>query len=173
MIPEETIDTLKYAVELLRRDKAELESQLAEATTDNAALLEAMKRNCFQPGDVNDVCIFCEAWSPWHGPACILLAEHPGSRLLERLETANKNTLSRFTSIETDPERCGGKPVLLGTRFTAAQVLSQLAAGDSVKFLEDDLSLNVKHVKTFLLELGDFLNDEALAAYDKAKEPKP
>ena len=32
MIPEETIDTLKYAVELLRRDKDDLETQLAEAT---------------------------------------------------------------------------------------------------------------------------------------------
>lgn len=73
-----------------QRKVAELESQLAVVTADSTALLNSMKQNCFQPGDLHDVCIFCDVYSPRHDPDCILAAEHPGSRLLERLEAAEK-----------------------------------------------------------------------------------
>lgn len=36
-----------------------------------------------------------------------------------------------FDRIEIDPRRCGGSPVVRGTRIPVAVVLDQLAAGES------------------------------------------
>lgn len=62
--------------------------------------------------------------------------------------------ISNFKSLECDPLRRGNRPVLARTRFTAAQVLSQIAAGDSVKDLEQELEIDGKLVKLFLNELA-------------------
>lgn len=71
-----------------------------------------------------------------------------------------KFDIANFKSIESDPQRRGGKPVLKGTRFTAAQVLSQIAAGDSVQDLVDNFDFEAEQITSFLRELADFLNTD-------------
>jgi uncharacterized protein (DUF433 family) len=39
--------------------------------------------------------------------------------------------MNKFERIEIDPRRCGGTPVIRGTRIPVAVLLDQLAAGES------------------------------------------
>ncbi len=64
-------------------------------------------------------------------------------------------------TVEMDPQRLGGKPVLRGTRFPAAQVLSQIADGDSVESLAEDLDLDKKLIADFLHALASGLESFA------------
>lgn len=72
-----------------------------------------------------------------------------------------RDNLSHFTTLESDPERQGGKPVLKGTRFTAAQVLAEIATGYSPHDVADDLDLRRSQVDLFLRELSTFINAKA------------
>lgn len=46
--------------------------------------------------------------------------------------------LSNCPGIEVDPNRCGGVPVVKGTRFPISQILAELADGATVKKLCED-----------------------------------
>ena len=61
--------------------------------------------------------------------------------------------ITKFKSIEVDPLRAGGKPVLKGTRFTIAQILSQIRDGDSIDDLASNLNLDKENIKLFFREL--------------------
>lgn len=56
--------------------------------------------------------------------------------------------------IDVDPARRAGIPVLKGTRFKASQVLAQIAAGDSIEDLIEDLELPEEIVRNFLQSLS-------------------
>lgn len=47
--------------------------------------------------------------------------------------------ISDIPEIEIDPDRAGGKPVIKGTRYTVAQLLAEIAEGDSI----DDIALDM------------------------------
>ena len=55
---------------------------------------------------------------------------------------------------ETNPKKCGGVPVLRGTRFTLAQVLAELADGRDVREIADDFDLQIELLKGFLQGLA-------------------
>jgi len=65
-------------------------------------------------------------------------------------------------ALEADPERCGGKPVLKGTRFTAAQVLAELAATTGPDDLAGNFDLDAGLIRQFLNELALHLDRNAL-----------
>ncbi len=57
-------------------------------------------------------------------------------------------------TIEIDAGRCCGKPVLPGTRFPAAQVVAQIASGDSVDDIADNFELDKDLIVNFLNALA-------------------
>ncbi len=73
---------------------AQKDNETQQLTAVNAALLEAIRKDPYRTGNFRDVCIFCDHPFRRNGVAhewnCILVAEHPGSQLLERLEAAEK-----------------------------------------------------------------------------------
>jgi uncharacterized protein (DUF433 family) len=50
-----------------------------------------------------------------------------------------------------DPGRQGGLPVISGTRFRISQLFSELAEGDSVAEIADNLALDADKVKGILV----------------------
>ena len=44
--------------------------------------------------------------------------------------------------VDVDPNRRGGKPCLKNTRMTVAQIIAQIAEGDSVDDLVEDMELD-------------------------------
>jgi uncharacterized protein (DUF433 family) len=63
---------------------------------------------------------------------------------------------------ETNPYRCGGVPVIRGTRFTLAQVLAELADGRDVRGIADDFDLEIELLKEFLRGLAICLDRPAV-----------
>lgn len=57
---------------------------------DKAVLLEVMKKQPAVEHDGDLYCRWCNAPEPDHQESCITQANHPGSKLLERLEAADK-----------------------------------------------------------------------------------
>lgn len=57
-------------------------------------------------------------------------------------------------TVEIDPRRRGGTPVLRGTRFKASQLIAQIAEGDSIDDLEEDLGLDREVMQQFLKALS-------------------
>lgn len=51
---------------------------------------------------------------------------------------------------EINPKKCGGVPVLRGTRFSLAQILAEIAEGRSVSELAEDFELEPALIKEFL-----------------------
>ena len=51
---------------------------------------------------------------------------------------------------EVNPRKCGGVPVLKGTRFSLAQILAEIAEGKSVSELAEDFELQPALIKEFL-----------------------
>lgn len=77
------------------------------------------------------------------------------AQISERLERA----VSELNEcVEADPGRRGGVPVLKGTRFTVAQVLAQLADGDSIDDLAANLELDRATVSRLLVSLAALLD---------------
>jgi uncharacterized protein (DUF433 family) len=81
------------------------------------------------------------------GPST-LTADH---YVVIRLESAIRDMRS---CIDIDPMRAGGKPVLKGTRFTVAQVISQIAEGDTVDDLTENFRLDGGIIRCFLRALS-------------------
>lgn len=65
-------------------------------------------------------------------------------------------------SVDIDPDKRHGIPVLKGTRFKAGQVLAQLADGDSVESLARELRLNQQTIVDFLHSLAILINQPML-----------
>lgn len=130
----------------------DLESQLVEATADNTALLEAMGNGRWGWDDSN--CVFCDDDAYSHTADCILRAEHPGSRLLERLEDLD-DALSCYKAINED----------LKQRLEAADVC--------VEVLLKIVGLYERRFQGLLNKQIEEHAPGALAAYDKLKEPTP
>ena len=61
-------------------------------------------------------------------------------------------------SVEVNPRKRHGTPVLKGTRFKVAQVLAQFAAGDSLDDLVNDLDLDRETIVKFLRGLSIVLD---------------
>ncbi|MGA2700718.1 MAG: DUF433 domain-containing protein [Isosphaeraceae bacterium] len=70
------------------------------------------------------------------------------------------------TCTETNPKKCGGVPVLRGTRFTLAQVLAELADGRDVRGIADDFDLQIELLKDFLQGLAIYLDRPAARALE-------
>jgi uncharacterized protein (DUF433 family) len=51
---------------------------------------------------------------------------------------------------QVNPRKCGGIPVLKGTRFSLAQVLAEIAEGRSVSELAEHFKLEPAMIKEFL-----------------------
>ena len=61
-------------------------------------------------------------------------------------------------SIDVDKARMGGIPCLKNTRVSAAQILAQIAEGDSVDDLVDDMEIDREILLAFLNGLSIALN---------------
>ena len=57
-------------------------------------------------------------------------------------------------TVEVDPKRRGGVPVIRGTRFTVAQALAELAESEGVKEVADRCTLNGEMLKNLLFGLA-------------------
>ena len=53
-------------------------------------------------------------------------------------------------SVEVDPEKRGGVPVLRGTRLTLAQLLAEIADGRHVVEIASDFEIDLEMAKRFL-----------------------
>lgn len=60
--------------------------------------------------------------------------------------------------VEISPLKFGGVPVLRGTRFSIAQVLSHLVDGDSVDEIAENFELDHEQITTVLHSLSAYLD---------------
>jgi uncharacterized protein (DUF433 family) len=65
--------------------------------------------------------------------------------------------------VDVSPNRRGGVPCLKGTRVTVAQILAQLAEGDSVDDLVDDMEIDRDTLVTLLNGLSLILDRPAVS----------
>ncbi|MEX2285582.1 MAG: DUF433 domain-containing protein [Planctomycetaceae bacterium] len=82
----------------------------------------------------------------------------PGSHAAHIAYRTYMGVLMLRDSIDVDRERRHGIPVLKGTRFTASQVLAQIADGDSLQDLTDGLQLDHDILVNFLRGLSIILD---------------
>ena len=68
---------------------------------------------------------------------------------------------SETECVEADPDVRGGKPCLPGTRMTIAQVLAQIAEGDSVDELVSGMELSREPIVAALQALAKALDQQA------------
>jgi uncharacterized protein (DUF433 family) len=61
-------------------------------------------------------------------------------------------------SVEIDPQKRGGVPVLKGTRITVARVIAELADDLSVSEIADDLDLDEMQIRCFLAGMAIHLD---------------
>ncbi len=88
------------------------------------------------------------------------------NRLESQLSTCDDWTIANLlnsveawdTCVETRTDKCGGVPVLRGTRFTIAQILAELAESGSVTDLAENFDLNPDDVSKALHALSAALN---------------
>jgi len=73
-------------------------------------------------------------------------------------EQLRQASLALRTCVEISVKKLGGVPVLKGTRFSVAQVLSQIADGDSVQELAENFELDRQQVSTLLHALAAYLD---------------
>lgn len=76
-------------------------------------------------------------------------------RIAERLRFA---AISLDATIEIDPHKRGGVPVIKGTRFTVAQLLGEVADGYNITQISDDLDLDVTQVKEIIHGFAIYLD---------------
>jgi len=81
-----------------------------------------------------------------------------GAQTRQTLERLLKASECLRETIDFDPDKRGGVPVLKGTRFKAAQLLAQLADGDSIGDLEENLELDRDVMEQFLRALSVILD---------------
>lgn len=65
-------------------------------------------------------------------------------------------------SIETDPDRFGGKPVIAGTRMTVSEFLAELANGRSIEDIADDRGYPIRRLKDVLYGLSESIDADDL-----------
>ena len=94
--------------------------------------------------------LFCQlsdrASAEWYGG---LFHHHGESRSVRQERLAYRMFRAAqmiVEAVEVDEDRCGGIPVIRGTRFTVAQMIAQIADGDSVAVLADEFDLNKEDV---------------------------
>jgi uncharacterized protein (DUF433 family) len=80
------------------------------------------------------------------------------TRLADEVVTDLQAALALTHCVEVHPKRLGGVPTLKGTRFPIAQVLSQLADGDSIDDLAENFDLDREQLSTLLHALAACLN---------------
>ncbi len=59
--------------------------------------------------------------------------------------------------IEVDPEICGGKPVIKGTRITVKQILDLLSHGWSIEDIKEEYDLSEEQIKAAIEYAGNLL----------------
>ena len=79
-------------------------------------------------------------------------------RLADEVVTELQAALALADCAEVNPKRLGGVPTLKGTRFPIAQVLSQIADGDSIDDLAENFDLDREQLSTLLHALAACLN---------------
>lgn len=57
-----------------------------------------------------------------------------------------------------DPDRMGGKPCLMGTRFPVSSVIAELAGGTNIKEIAEEFDLDEETIKSFLNGLAMMLD---------------
>jgi len=72
-----------------------------------------------------------------------------------------------YSRINIDPKICHGKPVIKGTRVLVSNILSALAAGESMEeILKDYPNITKEDIKA-ALEFGSQLSNFELHIYEK------
>jgi uncharacterized protein (DUF433 family) len=71
--------------------------------------------------------------------------------------------------VDIDVKKAGGKPCLIGTRFTLAQVFAEIAEGKSIIDLSKDFNLNKSHIEGFLRSIS-ICFDQSFVSKPKIKE---
>lgn len=66
-------------------------------------------------------------------------------------------------SIERDPRKLSGVPVLAGTRFSVPQLFAELSDSDSIDEIADEFQLDAEQIRVFLQALSVFLNRSYLS----------
>ena len=94
------------------------------------------------------------SWGESLLPPIIQAQSHRDVQFAHRLYLA---ALALADCVDIDPDRRGGAPVLKGTRFPIAQIISQMAEGDSVDDLVENFDLNGDLIRQCLRGLSDFL----------------
>ena len=56
--------------------------------------------------------------------------------------------------VEVNPDKLGGVPVLKGSRISVAQILAEIAEGQTVEAVADDFDLDVAQVKRLVTGLS-------------------
>jgi uncharacterized protein (DUF433 family) len=65
-------------------------------------------------------------------------------------------------TVEIDPDKCGGVPVLRSTRLTVARLLAELADGRSVGAIAEDFELDPAIPEDLLRNLSQWLDRPAI-----------
>jgi uncharacterized protein (DUF433 family) len=73
------------------------------------------------------------------------------------MASEREEIIKALRGVNFDEHRRGGEPVLDGTRFPAAQVLAELAAGRSVDELAKDYDLYDGPMRELLRSLADYV----------------
>ena len=171
---------------------ADLESQLVEATADNAEFLKSLTRKMVCEHEKTFHCS-CTAEGETantirHKSFCILAAEHPGSQLLEERER-DKNRLEAAEKVikrlNVEREVVRDMVDVLGGFSLDEETHLALNTIEEAVVKDYDGILAAEHPGSQLLERleeakkvvnafkrGALIGYKALAAYDKAKEPK-
>lgn len=68
--------------------------------------------------------------------------------------------LTQLPSVEIDPNRLSGQPVLAGTRVSAAQILAELAENHTPEQIAKDLDIKPDLIQNLLTDLANILKKE-------------
>ena len=63
-------------------------------------------------------------------------------------------------SVDVDPKRRGGQPVLRGTRFTVSQIFAELADGNGPLELAENFALNEEGIRDLLRRMAQLIEME-------------
>ncbi len=87
--------------------------------------------------------------------APILLDPRAEQWLIERMQLASRELAD---CIELNPAKCGGVPVLKGTRISVAQILAEMGEGQSAAEVAQDFDLDVELIKRLVKGLAVYLD---------------
>jgi uncharacterized protein (DUF433 family) len=75
--------------------------------------------------------------------------------MIERTQSASRELAD---CIELNPAKCGGVPVLKGTRISVAQILAEIGEGQSAVEVAQDYDLDAELVKRLVKGLAVYLD---------------